>query len=56
MPPILVNLIHVSLYKLVGVMLVPKELVGPEFYAKVRVRFQNFSKKVIKMDLNYDHS
>ena len=41
-----VNLVHVTLYKLVGANLIPKELVGPEFFAKVKTRFQNSSKKV----------
>ena len=45
-PPIFVNLVQISLYKLVGVNLIPKELVGADFFAKMRVKFQNASKKV----------
>ena len=46
-PPVpndFVNLVHVSLYKLVGVMLIPKELVCCDFFQKLRVKFQNAKK------------
>ena len=48
-PPCFVNLVYVTLYKLVGVQLIPKDLVTPEFFTKIRVRFQNSSKKVVIM-------
>ena len=50
-PPIpneFVNLTHVSLYKLVGVMLIPMELVSSEFFHKLRVKFQNAKKVCLK--------
>lgn len=45
-PQCFVNLVHVTLYKLVGAQLIPKEVLFPDFFAKIRVRFQNASKKV----------
>lgn len=45
-PPAFVQLVHVTLYKLVGVQLISKDLVSTEFFQKLRVRFQNASKKV----------
>ena len=45
-PPCFVNSVHVTLYKLVGVQLLAKDLVTPDFFQKMRVRFQNASKKV----------
>ena len=46
-PEEFVNLVRISLYKLVGVHLVPKELVCPEFFHKLRIKFQNASKRVL---------
>ena len=45
-------MIHITLYKLVGVLLIPKELIGPEFFTKVSVRFRNFTKKVTLIQLD----
>lgn len=49
-PDVFVNLVHITLYKLVGGLLIPKELVCHELFFKMRIKFQNASKtkQVIK--------
>lgn len=45
-PAPFVHLVYATLYKLVGLMLISKDLVNTEFFGKLRTRFQNASKKV----------